>query len=70
MEYADEWWKGNYPFASNGNESCPNLRPDKHNFCGSVVTNTTFLNEEWLGVSFHSLHQNKVDLWQYIFARE
>ena len=52
MEYVDEWWKGNYPFASDRNESCPSLRADKHNYCGSVITNETFLNEEWLGVSF------------------
>lgn len=51
MEYADEWWKGNYPFASDRNESCPNLRADQQNYCGSLVTNQTFLNEEWLGVS-------------------
>ena len=51
MEYVDEWWKGDYPFASDRNESCPNLRPDQHNYCGSVESNVTFLNEEWLGIS-------------------
>ncbi len=50
MEYVDEWWKGDYPFAGN-DDSCPNLRSGTHNYCGSVVGNSTFLNEEWLGVS-------------------
>ena len=51
MEFADEWWKGDYPYSASQTESCPNLRSSQHNYCGSLITNVTFLNEEWLGVS-------------------
>jgi len=50
MEFADEWWKGDYPYSSFNQESCPNLRYDQHNYCGSLIGNDTFLHEEWLGI--------------------
>jgi hypothetical protein len=50
MEFVDEWWKGDFPFTSDPNESCPNLRYDAHNYCGNIVGNNSILAEEWLGV--------------------